>query len=274
VLPATGADPIAERNRATWVAGDFERIAVGYAAGAGAFVDRIAPAPGSRVLDVACGTGNLALRAAALGATVTGLDIAPALVDTARRKAEAAGLSVRFDEGNAEALPYGDASFDLVVSMFGVMFVPRPERALAELVRVTAPGGRIALANWIPGGFIGSMLEAHASRVPPPAGVPSPLAWGDEAGLGRQLDAHRTRIRQVRFQPRTIGFDYPVPPAAVVDLFREFYGPSVRTFGALDAAGRQDLEADLRTLWASRNTAGAGATHVEAEYLEVRIDVS
>jgi SAM-dependent methyltransferase len=267
-------DPLIERARTIWTSGEFGRIAAGYATGAAAFVQRLSLSPGETVLDVACGTGNLSIPAARAGAYVTGLDIAPNLIDEAGRESAAAGLDIRFDVGAAEALPYADGTFDTVISMFGVMFAGRPEQALSEIVRVTRRGGRVALANWVPDGFIGSMLRAHAARVPPPPGVPGPLAWGDEAVMRRRLDAHATAIRAVQFVPRTITLAFPLPPEAVVALFREYYGPSVQTFGALDAPGRAGLEAELVQLWRGRNRAEEGATAVEAEYLEVRIDMA
>ena len=144
--------------RATWIAGDFGEIAKSYAAGAEEFVQGLNLKPGMRVLDVACGTGNLALPAARLGAVVTGVDLAPNLVEQARENAKSEGLTAQFDEGDVEALSYGDASFDAVITMFGAMFAPRPELVAAELKRVTRPGGSIAMANWTPAGFIGSSL--------------------------------------------------------------------------------------------------------------------
>ena len=145
--------------RATWIAGDFGQIAKYYATQAEDFINRLDLEPGMKVLDVACGTGNLAIPAARTGATVTGVDIAPNLVEQARENAKAAGLNAKFDEGDAEALPYDDASFDAVVTMFGAMFAPRPELVAAELKRVCRPGGFIAMANWTPGGFIGQDVQ-------------------------------------------------------------------------------------------------------------------
>ena len=267
-------DPLIERTRATWTAGDFGRIASGYARGAAAFVDRLSIAPGETVLDVACGTGNLSIPAARRRAKVKGIDIAPNLIDAARKASVESSLEISFDVGAAEALPYADNTFDTVISMFGVMFSARPEQALSELLRVTRPGGRIALANWPPNGFIGTMLRAHTAAVPPPAGAVSSLAWGDEATMRQRLEPFGACVRDLTFVQNTITFVYPLTPAGVVDLFREFYGPSVRTFGALDADGRAALTAELLRLWDGRNTARDGSTRVDAEYVEVRIDVA
>lgn len=166
------------RLKATWTAGDFGEIAKSYERGAAEFVRRLGLPAGARALDVACGTGNLALPAARAGAVVTGIDIAANLLEEARARADREGLSVRFEEGDAEELPYEAGAFDVVLSMFGVMFCPRPERASAELLRVCRPGGRIALANWVPESFIGQIFKTTAAYVPPPAGMPSPLQWG------------------------------------------------------------------------------------------------
>lgn len=261
------------RARATWMAGEFGRIAVGYADGAAGFVDRLSLGPGHTVLDVACGTGNLAIPAARRGATVTGLDIAPNLLDAAREAAAAERLHIRFDEGNAELLPYREKSFDVVMSMFGVMFVGRPDEAMAELVRVTRPGGRIALASWTPAGFIGSMLRAHVAAVPPPAGAPSPLAWGAEDVMADRLAPYAGHIKNVRFVPRKIWLAYPLTPAGIVSLFREYYGPTVRAFAALDADGQASLSSALHELWETNAAVSGGLTGVEAEYLDVQIEL-
>jgi SAM-dependent methyltransferase len=259
------SDPLPERVRATWSAGDFGRIATTYAGTAAAFVARLGLSPGQRVLDVACGTGNLALPAARGGATVVGVDIAPPLLVQARAAARAEGLDVRFDEGDCEALPYADASFDVVMSMFGAMFAARPERTAAELLRVVRPGGAIALANWTPGGFVGEMFRVTAAHVPPSASVPSPLLWGDAAIVGVRLDG----VAELRRTLRNAVFELPFEPAAVVEHFRAWYGPTLDAFAALDSAGRESLRRALTMLWAEHNRATDGTTRVEAEFLEV-----
>jgi ubiquinone/menaquinone biosynthesis C-methylase UbiE len=271
--PAMLFDPLLERARTTWSAGDFGRIAVSYAAGAADFIRRLSIVPGENVLDVACGTGNLALPAAQFGAEVTGIDIARNLVDAARRASSEAGLDIRFDVGAAEALPYPDGWFDTVVSMFGVMFSTRPELALSELVRVTAPGGRIVLASWTPDSFIGSVLRAHLARVPPPAGSLSALSWGNEKSMDDRLQPYSGRVRSAEPTRRMIEMEFSQSPGGVVELFREFYGPSVKTFAALDAENRANLSAELLSLWNGRNAAADGTTSVTSEYLEFRIDL-
>lgn len=263
--PPQENDPLAARNRAAWSVGDFDRIAAGYRHDAQAFVERLRLARGERVLDLACGTGNLALPAARAGAEVLGLDLAPQLLETARQRAAQEQLSIRFEEGNAEALPLEDGSIQTLVSMFGVMFAPRPERAAAELLRVVRPGGRIALANWTPASFVGDMLRVHTARVPPPAGVPSALSWGDDASVRERL----ALARSVTLTRRRVEFRFALAPAGVARLFAECYGPTIRTLGALDESGRAGLLEDLVRVWSLANTARDGTTAVESEYLEV-----
>jgi SAM-dependent methyltransferase len=254
------------RLRAMWSAGDFGEVAKYTAAGAEEFVARLRLEPGARVLDVACGSGNLAVPAARAGAVVTGVDIAANLLEQARARAAAEGLAIQFDEGDAEALPYPDASFDVAMSMYGAMFAPRPELVAAELLRVCRPGGRIALANWTPGGFVGQMFKVTGRHVPPPPNMPPPVLWGDEETVRERL---REGVADLQLTRRASVFDYPFPPAEVVEFFRLYYGPTQRAFEALDEAGRAALRGDLERLWSEHNRAAGGATHVEAEYLEV-----
>ena len=258
-------DAATERTRATWTAGDYGRIAVGFASGAAEFIARLQLSQGERVLDVACGTGNLTLPAARAGALATGIDIAPNLVAEAITNAAAEDLAVRFEVGDAEALPGATASFDTVVSMFGVMFAPHPERAAAELLRVTTRGGRIGLANWTPSSFVGQMLRTLGAYVQPAAGMASPLEWG-VAEVVRERLAGVASIGSVR---RRIAFTYPFAPAGTVRLFRDCYGPITRTFAALPAERQALLEEDLVRLWEGNNLATDGTTRVESEYLEV-----
>jgi len=252
--------------RATWISGDFGQIAKFLETEAKDFINRLGIQPGSKVLDVACGTGNLALPAARLGADVTGVDIAPNLVEQARANAARDGLQAQFDEGDAEALPYDDASFDTVVTMYGAMFAPRPDVVAAELLRVTKPGGRIAMGNWTPAGFIGQMFKAVGAHVTPPAGMPSPVLWGKD-------DVVRERFgdgaSDVKTTPRIVKFAFPFSPAEVVELFRIYYGPTHKAFGSLDEDRQAALRKDLEELWTKNNTATDGTTSVDAEYLEV-----
>lgn len=251
--------------QATWSAGDFGQIARFYASQAEDFIKRLDLKPGMKVLDVACGTGNTALPAARTGATVTGVDIAPNLVEQVRQNAKAEGLNARFDEGDAEALPYENANFDAVVTMFGAMFAPRPELVASELKRVCRPGGFIAMANWTPSGFIGQMFKTTAAHVPPPPGMASPVLWGVEETVRERLSEGISKL-DTRLQKIT--WEFPFSPAEVVEHFRLYYGPTQKAFGALDDEKQAALRKDLEQLWATHNQATDG-TKVEGEYLEV-----
>lgn len=252
--------------RATWIAGDFGQIARYYASEAEDFIKRLNLTPGMKVLDVACGTGNTAIPAARTGADVTGVDIAPNLVEQARENAKREGLQAKFDEGDAEALPYADASFDAVVTMFGAMFAPRPEIVGAELTRVCRPGGFIAMANWTPSGFIGQMFKTIGAHAAPPAGMPPPPQWGVEENVRQRLGEGISRL-ETKLQ--ILKFGFPFSPAEVVEHFRQYYGPTQKAFGMLDEDKQAALRKDLEQLWSANNRATDGTTAIEAEYLEV-----
>lgn len=258
-------DALKAKLRATWTAGDFEQIAKPLAAEAEKFIHGLGLKPGMKVLDVACGTGNLSLPSARLGAMVTGVDIAPNLLEQGRAKAAAEGLDIKFDEGDAEALPYEDASFDAVVTMYGAMFAPRPELVAAELKRVCKPGGLIAMANWTPAGFIGQMFKANAAYVPPPPGMTSPVLWGKDDVVRERFAG----VAKVETTPRFVVFAFPFSPAEVVEHFRVYYGPANKAFLALDEQKQAALRSDLEKLWSENNKATDGTTAVDAEYLEV-----
>ena len=260
------ADPLTARVQSTWTSGDFGRIARSYERGAAEFIARLELEPGDELLDVACGTGNLALPAARAGATVTGVDIAPNLIAQAKARAMEEKQSILFDVGDAEALAYADDEFDVAVSMFGAMFAARPERAASELIRVVRPGGRIAMANWTPMGFIGEMLKTTQHYAPAPVGVLSPLQWGTEYAVRERLGPGTSSIE---FRQRLIAFEFPFDPVGVVNEFITWYGPTLRAYASLDADGREALRKDLETLWCENNRASDGTTYVESEYLEV-----
>lgn len=261
-------EAVKARQKATWESGDFGQIARTIETVAEEFMGRQAVATGAQVLDVACGTGNLAVIAARRGGTVRGIDLAANLIDQARARAAAKGLSIAYEQGDAEMLPYLDGQFDLVVSMFGVMFAPRPGIATAEMLRVTRPDGRVVMANWTPEGFIGKMfLVFKAHLPPPPPGVPSPLAWGDEATVRARL---RHGFSDVRLTRRIALMRHPFPPAETVEFFRQYYGPTQKAFAALAPAGQAALRRDLVELQTEHNCATApGTTEVAAEYLEI-----
>ena len=263
----TEMEALKSKLRATWIAGDFGVIARSIEEGGREFVERLDLRPGMKVLDVACGTGNLALPAARLGADVTGVDIAPNLIEQSIANAEREGLKAKFDVGDAEAMPYADGEFDIVMTMFGAMFAPRPDVTSSELKRVCKSGGLIAMANWTPEAFTGVMFKTAAKLVPPPPGMSPPLQWGME-DLVRERFAEGIADLEMRRVP--IMFHFDMPPADVVEHFRMYFGPTQKAFESLDADGQAALRTDLENLWKEHNQATDGTTQVESEYLEVR----
>lgn len=254
------------RLKATWMSGDYGHFATYLEAGALEFLSRIRIEPGARILDVACGAGQTAIPMARAGAKVSGVDIATNLIEQARARARVENLDARFEEGDAEMLPYPDGSFDIVLSLIGAMFAPRPEWVAAELKRVCRPGGKIIMGNWTPTGFVGQMFKIHGKHVPPPAAMVPPVKWGDEETVRERLNKG---ISHLKISRRLYPFRYPFPPSEVVEFFRTYYGPSYKAFGALDAEGQSALREDLVQLWTKHNTATDGTTAIEAEYLEV-----
>jgi SAM-dependent methyltransferase len=254
--------------KSTWMAGNFGEIAK-YAAKEGEnFVARLGLKPGQRVLDVACGTGNTAIPAARTGANVIGVDIATNLLDQARQRAAEENLSAKFQEGDAEELPFKAAEFDVVISMFGAMFAPRPELVVKELLRVCKPGGLIAMANWTPEGFVGKTFRATANLAPPPPGVPAPVLWGDEKVVRERFS---TGVAKLTTERHNVNFKYPFGPEKVVALFREYFGPTKMTYSRLDASGQAQFTSTLESLWKEHNQSTDGGTSIESEYLEVRV---
>ncbi len=254
--------------RAVWIAGDFGRIAKTMTAPSDAFVDGLPlPAEGT-ALDVACGTGNITLPLARKGLTVTGVDIAPNLLEQARARAVSEGLAIQFDEGDVEQLPYADASFDVVTTMFGAMFAPRPEVVAKELARVLKPGGLLAMGNWNPESFSGRMFQTNAMHVPPPPGLPPPVLWGDAETVKARLSES---FEDIQTELIPVDFDLPTNPAGVVNFFRAYFGPTKVAFSRLDEAGQQALADDLVTLWTAANHAENtdDRTLVHNEYLRV-----
>ncbi len=253
--------------KASWMAGDFGQIANFTVKAAEEFVARTKISPGTRVLDVACGTGNTAVPAARAGALVTGVDIASNLLEQARKRAAAEQLEIRFQEGDAEDLPVGDQEFDVVLTMFGGMFAPRPELVAAELIRVCKPGGLIAMANWTPEGFVGKSFQLTAEMVPPSVGLPAPSLWGSEPVVRERFSSG---ISKLSFTRQRALFDYPFAPREVVEFFRQYFGPTQATFARLDQPGQSQLASRLESLWVEHNLATDGRTRIEAEYLDVR----
>jgi SAM-dependent methyltransferase len=253
------------RLKTIWMAGDYDRFSRYLEVSAREFYERLPLLSGSKLLDVACGSGQLALMAAKDGLHVTGVDIAGNLVERARSRAKAAKLEIRFEEADAESLPFADEEFDAVTSLIGAMFAPRPDLVASELLRVCRPNGVIAMANWTPQGFVGQMFKAVAKFIAP-SGMPSPVLWGDESTVRERLGKGLSDLRMVR---RHYTFSYAFPPAAVVELFRLYYGPIHHAFAALDADGRNQLRGELEALWMAHNHADVTSTTVFAEYLEV-----
>ena len=254
------------RLKTVWSSGDYGVFAKYLEPGALEFYNRLGIAPGTKLLDVGCGAGQLAIPAAKAGVHVTGLDLAPNLVEQARQRARAEGVVALFDEGDAEALPYNAGSFDVVLSLIGAMFAPQPEKVAAELIRVCRPGGRIIMANWTPEGFIGQMFKVIGRHVPPPAIMPSPLKWGAEEAVRERLGSG---VRDLRLTKRLYPIEYPFPPADVVEFFRTYYGPTNRAFAALEEPRQALLRRDLDELWGQHNQASGDSTRIESEYLEV-----
>jgi ubiquinone/menaquinone biosynthesis C-methylase UbiE len=251
--------------KTTWMTGDYDRFARYMEKDAAVFYERLGIAPGTCLLDVACGAGQLALIAARAGAQVTGCDIATNWIEKARARAAAEGLEIQFDEGDAESLPYGDGQFDAVVSLVGAMFAPRPEAVASELTRVCRPGGIIAMANWTSRGFVGQMFKVIARHIAP-SGMPSPVLWGDEAAVRERL---REGIAELKLTLHSYKFEYPFSPEEVVEFFRINYGPMTRAFASLDASEQEKLRSELVQLWSANNYGLWNTTKVDAEYLQV-----
>jgi len=265
VTTAPEIDGLKARLRETWMAGDYDRFSRYMEDGARVFYEQLDIPAECELLDVACGSGQLALLAARDGVNVTGVDIAPNLVQRAQARARAEGLNAHFVEGDAEMLPFEDASFDVVVSLFGAMFAPRPEFVARELLRVCNPGGTIAMGNWTPEGFIGQMFKTFA-RFIAPSGMPAPVLWGDENVVSERLGS---AVSDLTMRRRQYLFTYPFSPTEVVELFRQCYGPTNRAFASLKDTDASRLRQELETLWSSHNRGGDELTIVPAEYLEV-----
>lgn len=258
-------ESVKRRLKNIWMAGDYDRFSRYIESSARDFYARLQVAPGCRLLDVGCGSGQLALMAAKDGLEVIGVDIASNLVERARARAQAEGLRARFEEADAEALPFEDASFDAVASVIAAMFAPRPDLVAKELLRVCKSGGIIAMANWTPEGFIGQMFKT-VSKFIAPSWMPSPVLWGDETTVRERLGKGLSDLSLVR---RHYTLSYPFPPSEVVEFFRRYYGPTNQAFASLDVGGCENLRQELEALWSSHNRAGMDCTTVFSEYLEV-----
>ena len=261
-----GSTSVKGRQQAMWASGDFAVIGTTLQIVGELLCEAVDLQAGERVLDVAAGNGNATLAAARRFAAVTSTDYVPALLESGRRRAQAEGFDVAFKVADAEDLPYPDASFNVVLSTFGVMFAPDHHQAASEMMRVCRKGGRIGLASWTPSGFLGQLFRVVATYVPPIPGVRSPLLWGTDAHI-QHLFQGAARIVQTS---RHFAFRYR-SPEHWVEVFRTYYGPVHKAFAALDAEKRAALEADLIALLRQSDRGGSSGLVVPAEYLETVI---
>jgi SAM-dependent methyltransferase len=263
-------------NKALWEKGDFTRIADTMRKSGAALVERIGVTRGLQILDLGCGDGTTAIPAARLGADVLGVDIARNLVAAGNRRAAEEGLTnCRFREGDATDLhELPDQAFDLVVSVFGAMFAPRPFEVAKEMVRVTRPGGRIVMGNWIPNDptFVAQILKISSSYTPPPPdGFLSPMMWGVESHVVERFGAAGIPADRISLERDTFTFDYPGTPATFVEEFRKYYGPTMNAFEAAEKNGRAaDLQRELEELFSSQNR-GTAAISIPATFLRVTV---
>lgn len=260
---------IKQRQQATWASGDFAVVGTTLQIVGEMLAEAADIRSGERVLDVAAGNGNATLAAARRFARVTSTDYVPALLEKGKGRAQAEGLDVTFQVADAEALPFEAASFDAVVSTFGVMFAPDHATAAREMLRVVRPGGRIGMANWTPDGLIGRLFKIVGAHVPPPAGVRSPALWGTEAHLVSLFGPYASDIRVVR---KNFPFRY-LSAAHFVQIFRDLYGPTHKAFAALDAAGQASLEREMTKLLNELDVGGGRGLVAPSEYAEVVVTV-
>jgi SAM-dependent methyltransferase len=265
MTPAVDLEAVTAVQQQMWSEGDFARVGRAIVIVSENLCEAADVTPGERVLDVACGAGNTAIAAARRFAKVTGLDYVPALLEHGRERAKAELVDVDYVEGDAQALPFDDSSFDCVMSTFGVMFAPDQERAAAELLRVCRPGGRIALANWTPDGMIGEMFGITVKHAPPPFKIDPPVLWGTEDRLGELLG---DGIADLQAERRQFVQRFPSPEFGL-EYMRKWFGPTKMAFARLDADGQAAMTADMVDLYSRHNMAGDGAVVAPATYLEV-----
>jgi SAM-dependent methyltransferase len=267
IVAAPDYTAIKTKQQATWASGDYALIGTTLQIAGENLAEAMDMPPGSKVLDVAAGNGNVSLAMARRLAMVTSTDYVPELLEKGRNRAQAEGFSMKFETADAEALPYADDAFDAVVSTFGVMFAPNQAKAAAEMIRVCRSSGKIGMANWMPEGFIGQMFKTIGKHVTPPKGVNSPAVWGNPDWVGEQF---RGASRSFVIERKAFVFRH-ISPEHFVDHFRTFYGPVHKAFLALDTKGQSALEADLLALIANLNTAKDGSMRVPSGYAEIVI---
>jgi len=263
--PAPDYVAIKQKQQATWASGDYAVIGSTLQIVGESLAEAADVRAGERVLDVAAGNGNASLAAARRFAQVTSVDYVPHLLEKAEQRARAEGFDIRFQVEDAEALPFADHSFDVAMSTFGAMFAPDHAQVARELARVVRRGGRVAMANWTPEGFIGRLFRIIGGHVPPPTGVSSPALWGTEPRIVELFGASAADIRCTR---RHFNFRYQ-SAAHWLDVFRRLYGPVYKAFGALDATGQARLGAEITALLEELNVGGSDSLVVPSEYLEV-----
>ena len=268
LAPVADFAAVKVRQQAAWSTGNYAVVGTTLQIVGENLCEALDMRAGSRVLDVAAGNGNATLAAARRYCDVTSTDYVASLLDAGRARAQAEGLAVPFQEADAEALPFADASFDIVMSTFGVMFTPDQQKAAAELARVCKPGGRIGLANWTPESFIGQLFKTIGKYIPPPAGVKSPALWGTKAHLEALFGAD---ARTIIAASRDFTFRYR-SPEHFVDVFRTFYGPMNKAFAALEGEPQAAFLRDLMTLIESRNRSNDATLVLPSEYLEVVVE--
>ena len=266
--PTIDLAAVKARQQAAWSTGNYAVVGTTIQIVGENLCEALDLRSGMRVLDVAAGNGNATLAAARRWCDVTSTDYVPALLEAARVRAQAEGHMIRFQEADAENLPFPDASFDTVMSSFGVMFTPDQEKAASELARVCKPGGKIGMANWTPDSFIGQVFKTIGKYVPPAAGVKSPALWGTKARLEELFGA---AAKEIRTTSRDFVFRYR-SPAHWIEVFRTYYGPMNKTFAALDADKQAAFTQDLTALMESRNRSGDETLVLPSEYLEVVIE--
>ncbi|HEV2154119.1 class I SAM-dependent methyltransferase [Bradyrhizobium sp.] len=258
---------VKQRQHGAWSSGDYAVVGTTLQIVGEQLCEALDLRAGSKVLDVAAGNGNVTLAAARRWCDVTSTDYVPALLKRGRERAAAEHLTVQFREADAEALPFADASYDVVVSTFGVMFTPDQDKAASELARVCKSGGKIGLANWTPQGFIGQLFKTIGKHLPPPAGMKSPALWGTPARLEEMFGSMASEIVA---EPRMFVFRYR-SPEHWLEIFKTFYGPTLKAFAALDERGQAALQSDLLALLGEFNHADDGTIVVHSEYLEAVI---
>ena len=265
--PVVDLAALKTRQQAAWASGDYAVVGTTLQIVGEELCEALDVRAGQKVLDVAAGNGNVSLAAARRWCDVVATDYVPALLARARERADAERLHIEFREADAEALPFSNGSFDVVVSTFGVMFTPDQERAAAELIRVCKHGGKIGLANWTPEGFIGQLFKTIGKHVPPPPGARSPALWGTRARLAELFEPHAASIKSAQ---RNFVFRYR-SPEHWLEVFKLYYGPLLKAFAALDPAAQSALERDIMAIIQKLNRSGDGTMIVPSEYLEIVI---